>query len=186
MWASCGALIVAVTLLITASRRERPARNVMVEGAVVLYVGIAIAAAVYGTHSGFVADYGRALSAGGYVVLAFGSLAFTPATDYYVRPIVRSGRWNDPDYDRLNVTITLIWAIAFTAIAVSHIVATRLGTPGASTTFNWIVPMAVATIAARRTRVCWDDFNDDDLFEPDPMRDLDLDWKSPLRGSGDF
>jgi hypothetical protein len=27
--------------------------------------------------------------------------------------------------------------------------------------------------------VCWDDFNDDDRFEPDPLRDLDLDWKTP-------
>jgi hypothetical protein len=186
MWAACGALIVAVTLLATASPRERPARNVLVQGAVVLYAGIAIAGVVYGLHTGFVAQYGRVLSALGFAVIGFGSLAFTPATDYYLRPIVRSGRWNDPEYQRLNVTVTLIWSIGFTAIACSHLVAALLDTAGAITIFNWVVPVAVATIVARRTRVCWDDFNDDDLFEPDPMRDLDLDWKTPPLGSNDF
>jgi hypothetical protein len=186
MWAACGALIVAVTLLATSSTRERAARNVVVQGAVVLYAGIAIASIVYGMHSGFVAEYGRVISAGGYAVIAFGSLAFTPATDYYLRPIVRSARWSDPDYERLNVTVTLIWAIAFTAIALSHVADALLEGPGPSTIFNWVVPIAVATIAARRTRVRWDDFNDDDLFEADPMRDLDLDWKTPPVGSTDI
>jgi hypothetical protein len=184
MWAACGALIVAVTLLATSSRRAT--HNILVQGAVVLYAGIAIASVFYGTHTGFVADYGRTLSALGFAVIGFGSLAFTPATDYYLRPIVRSGRWDDTGYERLNVTITMIWSIAFSAIACSHLVAAWLGTAGAMTTFNWIVPLAIGTIAARRTRVCWDDFNDDELFEPDPMRDLDLDWNTPHLGSNDF
>jgi hypothetical protein len=185
VWAACGALVVAVTLLVTASPRERSARNVIVQGALVLYAGIAIAGIVYGTQTGFVAEYGRMLSALGYAVIGFGSLAFTPATDYYARPIVRSARWNDPEYERLNVTITLIWSTAFAAIALSSFVAAWLDTPGALTIFNWVIPVAVATIAARRTRVCWDDFNDDDLFDVDPMRDLDLDWKTPPIGSND-
>jgi len=186
LWAACGALIVAITLLVTASSQERPARNVIVQGAVVLYFGIAIACLVYGTHTGFVAQYGRALSALGFAVIGFGSLVFTPATDYYLRPIVRSGRWDDPEYERLNVTVTLIWSIGFSAMACSHLVAAWLGTPGPLTIFNWVVPMAIATIVARRTRVCWDDFNDDDYFEPDPMRDLDLDWKTPPLRSNDL
>lgn len=186
LWAACGALIVAITLLVTASPRERHQRNVIVQGAVVLYAGIAIASIVYGTHTGFVAQYGRTISALGFAVLGFGSLVFTPATDYYLRQIVRSGRWNDPAYERLNVTVTLIWSIGFAAIACSHLASALLGTAGAATTFNWVVPMAIATIVARRTRVCWDDFNDDDLFEPDPLRDLDLDWKTPRLGSNDF
>jgi hypothetical protein len=176
MWAACGALIVAITLLLTASPRERSGRNVIVQGAVVLYTGIAIASVAYGMHTGFVAQYGRMLSALGYAAIGFGSLVFTPATDYYLRPIVRSGRWKDPAFERLNVTITMMWSLGFVAIACSHFVGAWLGTAGASTIFNWVVPMAFATIVARRTRVCWDDFNDDDLFEPDPMRDLDLDW----------
>jgi hypothetical protein len=184
MWAACGALVVAITLLATSSQRSR--RNVIVQGAVVLYAGIAIASVIYGKHSGFVADYGRALSALGYAVIAFGSLAFTPATDYYLRATVRLSRWNDPDYERLNVTVTLIWSIGFSAIACSHFVAKLIDTPGALTVFNWVVPVAVATIAARRTRVCWDEFNDDDFLESDPMRDLDLDWKTPRLGSNDF
>ena len=185
MWAACGALVVAVTLIVTSSQREPSARNVIVQGAVVLYAGIAIASAVYGTHAGFVAQYGRTLSALGYAAIGFGSLAFTPATDYYFRPIVRSSRWNDPEYERLNVSVTLTWSMGFVAIACSHLVATRLGTAGASTIFNWVVPMAVGTILARRTRVFWDDFNDDDLLDTDPLRDLDLDWRTPPLGSND-
>jgi hypothetical protein len=184
MWAACGALIVAITLLATASQRSN--RNVVVRGAVALYAGIAIASLVYGTHTGLVADYGRALSALGYAVIGFGSLAFTPATDYYLRSMVRLSRWSDPEYVRLNVTLTLVWSIGFSAIAFSHFLAAWLDTPGALTVFNWVVPVAVATIVARRTRVCWDDFNDDDLFETDPMRDLDLDWKTPPLRSNDF
>jgi hypothetical protein len=186
MWAACGALIVALTLVITSSQRGRPTRNVIIQGAVVLYAGIAIASVVYGMHTGVVAQYGRTVSALGYAAIGFGSLAFTPATDYYFRSMVRSSRLNDPEYERLNVTVTLIWSLGLVAIACSHVVATRLGTAGASTIFNWIVPVAFATIVARRTRVCWDDFNDDDLLDSDPLRDLDLDWKTPPLGSNDF
>ena len=186
MWAACSALVVAITLLVISAQNERSARNVILQGAVVLYGAIAIASAIYGTHTGFVAQYGRTLSALGYAAIGFGSLAFTPATDYYLRPIVRANRWNDPEYERLNVILTLLWSMGFVAIACSHVVATGLGTAGASTVFNWIVPMAVGTIAARRTRVCWDDFNADDLFDTDPLRDLDLDWRTPPIGSGDF
>lgn len=186
MWAACGALVVAITLLATSSQRERATRNVILQGAVVLYAAIAIASAVYGTHAGFIAQYGRTLSALGYAVIGLASLAFTPATDYYLRPIVRSNRWDDPEYERLNVTLTLLWSMCFVAIACSHIVAAWLGTAGASTIFNWVMPMAVGTVAARRTRVCWDDFNDDDVFDTDPLRDLDLDWRTPPLGSNDF
>jgi hypothetical protein len=179
LWAACGAMITAVALLATSSRRERPARSVIMIGAVVWFTGLAVAGAMYGAHTGLVAHDGRALSATGFAVLAFGSLAFTPASDYYLRPYVRTGRLDEGAYQRLNVLITLIWATTFTAIAASHVLAVALGSAGASTVFNWVVPMALTVVAAHRTRVGWDDFNDDDLFEPDPLRDLALDWESP-------
>ena len=83
----------------------------------------------------------------------------------------------------MNVQITLIWAATFTAIALSHFVATAFRTPEAFTVFNWVVPIALAAIAAHRSRMCWDDFNDDEMFEPDPMRDLAIDWAAPLHST---
>ena len=55
-----------------------------------------------------------------------------------------------------------------------------MNTPEAFTVFNWVVPIAFAAIAAHRSRICWDDFNDDDEYEPDPIHDLALDWEPPL------
>ena len=45
--------------------------------------------------------------------------------------------------------------------------------------------MALAAVAAHRSHLCWDDFNDDDLYEPDPMHDLALDWGAPPAPPGD-
>ncbi len=157
----------------------------MVQGALAWFSAIAIAAVLYGMRTGFVARDGRAISAAGFAVIAFGSLAFTPASDRHLRPNVRSDRRSDPEYERLNVLITLIWAVAFGCIATSHLVAASLGSAGASTVFNWVVPIALVTVAVYRTRMSWNDFNDDDPFEPHPMPDLDLDWRPPPFGSTD-
>jgi hypothetical protein len=183
LWAALGALICAITLLATSSRDRHPSRNAIVLGAVGWFGALSVAGAFNGSPTGFLAHEGRALSAAGFVLIAFGSLAFTPAIEYYTRTHVRSSRWDDPAFRRVNVFMTLIWAVAFTGISVSHFVAARMDTSGASTVFNWVTPIALAAIAAYRTRMCWDDFNDDEMFDPDPMRDLALDWEAPLQSS---
>ena len=179
MWAGIGALITALTLLLTSSRDRRRFGNIIVLGGVVWFAGLAVAGALHGSDTGFIADNGRALSAAGFALIAFGSLAFTPALEYYTRPHVRSSSWDDPAFNRVNVQITLIWAATFTAIALSHFVAFAFRTPEAFTVFNWVLPIALAAVAAHRSRICWDDFNDDEMFEPDPMRDLAIDWAAP-------
>jgi hypothetical protein len=176
LWAALGALIAAGTLLATSSRSETRSRNVMLLGALAWFGTFAIACTVYGSSEGLLGRDGRALSAAAFAVIAFGSLAFTPAITHYTRPHVRSGRWDDPAFHRVNIAITLIWAIAFSALAVAYVVGTTIGTPKAFTLFHWVIPIAVAAIAAHRTRLAWEDFNDTDDFEPDPMRDLALEW----------
>jgi hypothetical protein len=178
IWAGLGALVTALALLAMSSRAFR-SRNLMILGAVVWFGGLAVAGALHPSETGFLTHDGRALSAAGFALIAFGSLAFTPASVYYTRPHVRSGRRDDPAFRRTNVVITSIWAATFTAIAISHAIAASLGTPEANTVLNWVVPIALAAVAAHRSRVCWDDFSDDDSFEPDPMRDLELDWEPP-------
>jgi hypothetical protein len=179
LWAALSALITAIALLLTSSRGETGPRNVMILGATGWFGALVVAGALHPSGSGFLAHDGRAISASGFALIAFGSLAFSPAIEHYTRPHVRSSRWNDPAFHRVNVLITLIWAATFTGVAMANFVAASIGTPGAVTLFNWIVPIALAAIAAHRSRVCWDDFNDDDLFEPDPLRNLALDWETP-------
>ncbi len=185
LWAGAGALITAITLLLTRSRSEARSRNVIVVGAVVWFGALAIAGALHRSNTGFLAHDGRALSAAGFAIIAFGSLAFTPAVEHFTRPHVRSSQWDDPAFHRVNVLITLIWGATFVGISLAHFVGASVDTPEALTVFNWVVPIALTAIAAHRTRVCWDDFNDDDTFDPDPMRDMALDWEPPLN-STDF
>jgi hypothetical protein len=180
-WAGIGALITALALLAASSRTDgRRNVNVIMVGAVVWFAGIATAGLLDRTNSGILARDGRVLSAVGFVVIALGSLAFKPAVEYYTRPHVRSSQWDDPAFRRVNVLITLIWAATFAGIALAHVVASAIATPEAFTVFNWVVPMALVVIAAHRSRVCWDDFNDDEMFDPDPMRDLAIDWETPI------
>jgi hypothetical protein len=178
VWAALGALITAVTLLLTSSRDATRSRNVIVLGAIAWFGALAIAGTVHHSETGFLTRDGRALSAAAFALIAFGSLAFTPAIEYYTRPHVRSSRWNDAAFQRVNVLITLIWAATFSGISIAYVVGASMGTPDAFTVFNWVVPIALAAIAGHRTRIVWEDFNDDEMFEPDPMRDLALDWQS--------
>ena len=79
----------------------------------------------------------------------------------------------------------LVWATTFTAIALSHFVATTFRAPEAVTVFNWVLPIALAAIAAHRSRICWDNFNDEEMFERDPIGDLAIDFGAPPLHSTD-
>jgi hypothetical protein len=185
-WAGIGALITVVTLLATSTRhRDSRSYNVILLGGIVVFGALTFAGALHRADTGFVAHNGRVLSAAGFALIAFGSLIFTPASSHYTRPHVRSSHRNDSAFRHLNVLITSIWGMCFAGIALAHFVASAIGTPEAVTIFNWIVPLAFGAIAAHRTRICWDDFSDDDDFEPDPIRDLALDWQPPAAQSRD-
>jgi len=47
------------------------------------------------------------------------------------------------------------------------------------------VPIALAAIAAHRSRICWDNFNDEEMFERDPIGDLAIDFGAPPLHSTD-
>jgi hypothetical protein len=184
LWAGVGALITAITLLAT-STRGSGRHNVLMLGAVAWFGGIAAIGIMNRTNTGVLAQDGRAISAAGFALIAFASLVFHPASEFYTRPHVRTGRWDDRAFRRVNVLITLIWAATFSGIALAHFIGVSMNTAEAFTVFNWVVPIALAAIAAHRTRICWDDFNDDDAYEPDPIADLSLDWEGSVH-STDF
>ena len=182
-WAAIGALITALTLIVTSprsrSRSPQQSRNVILLGAVGWFAALALADTLNGSNTGLVAHDGRVLALAGFAVIAFGSLAFTPALEYYTRPHVRSSRWEDRSFRRLNSRITAIWGTTFACIAVSHALAGSMNAADATTVFYWVVPIALAAIAAHRSRQIWDEFHDDDEFSPDPIRGLSLDWQDP-------
>ena len=182
LWAGIGALVTALTLLVT-STRGSGRHNILMIGAVAWFAGIAIAGAVNRTNTGFLAHDGRAISAAGFALIAFASLAFHPASEFYTRPHVRAKQWDHRAFRRVNVLITLIWATTFTGIALSHFVGVSMNTPEAFTVFNWVAPIAFAAIAAHRSRIVWEDFSDDDTDEPDPIHGLALDWEPPLHSN---
>jgi len=185
-WAGIGALITIITLLATSTRyRDSRSRNVLLLGGLVVFGALAFAGALHRADTGFFAHNGRVISAAGFALVAFGSLVFTPASEHYTRPHVRSSHRDDPAFRRVNVLITLIWGTCFAGIALAHLVASTIGTPEAVTVFNWVVPIAFGAIAAHRTRIAWDDFSDDEDFEPDPIRDLALDWQAPAAHTRD-
>ena len=83
-------------------------RNVIVLGAIVWFAGLAVAGALHGiaTRASSPTTDGRSRPLG-FAVIAFGSLVVHARAEYYTRPHVRSSRWDDPAFDRINVTITL-------------------------------------------------------------------------------
>ena len=129
VWAALGALITAVTLLMTSTQVTRAPRNVLVVGAVLWFGALTVAGAVYRSEGGFLTHDGRALAAAGFALIVFASLLFEPVSAYYTRPHVRPSRWDDPAYKRVNVLITLLWGATASGIVVSHIVAASMSTP---------------------------------------------------------
>ena len=95
LWAGLGALITAIALLLTSSRGETGPRNVMVLGAIGWFGALVVAGALHRSGSGFLAHDGRALSASGFALIAFGSLAFSP----------RSSTTRGPTFGRADGTI---------------------------------------------------------------------------------
>ncbi len=178
LWAGVGALIAAVILLVSGARRsESGTRNVFLLGGTIVFVALAFAGALHRADTGFVAHNARALAAFGFTAIAYVSLAFAPATEVYTRPHVRSSSFDNPAFRRMNVLMTLIWGTAFAAVGLGNIAASWIGTPEAFTVFNWILPIALGAVAAHRSRICWDDFSDDEDEDPDPIRDLAIDWQ---------
>ncbi len=164
-WASLAAMITAATLLVTRQRMSST-RNTLMIAAIGWFAGLGIIGLIYEGATTWIARNGRTASALGFVVIAFVSLAFTPIAASYTRPLVKPSRWRSPRFEHLNVQLTLLWAVTFLGVAISHSVAIWLspntGTGGANTTFNWVVPIAMAAIAAHWSRRWFDDFFDAD------------------------
>ena len=84
VWGAIAALIAASTLLVTTRRPVGNARNTIAIGAIIWFSALGIAGLVW-DHGGWLSHDSRVVSALGFVVIAFVSLAYRPATEYYSR-----------------------------------------------------------------------------------------------------
>ena len=84
-------------------------------------------------------------------LIAFCSLLLTPFTEQYAREQVPHQFWSSPQFRHVNRRLTLMWALVFTAVAASHVIAGAAGTRPANILFNWVVPIIVIVWAAKRT-----------------------------------
>jgi hypothetical protein len=156
-WGAIGALITVAALAATSTRDFR-SPNAILRGAAIWFTLLAIAGFLYGSPNGFIGDHGRAIADAGFAVIAFGSLAFTPISEHYIKLRVRPRLWKAPGFGRLNTLITMIWGTTFALIAFSCFVATWVDSKPGYTVFAWVVPIALGTIAVHRSRIAGEDF----------------------------
>ena len=177
-WAAVCAVVTASALLLTS---HHPGSNVLMRSAIPLFTIIGAIGYAFDNPSGWIAQNGRALSALGLAIIALGSLLYTPVSDFYMRSLVRPRRWNNPAFAALNARLTLTWAGTAVLITVSHLFAAGTHTAAAGTTFNWVVPIALALVCIHRNREQCEVFIDADngaTPQADTLKDLSLEWPS--------
>ncbi len=148
-----GALIAfaaAVIIAFPATRAHRP--KALEIGAVVAFAGFSVVAIV-ADHSTtvFMARYARAIAAGVLALIAFTSLLLTPFTEQYARESVPREFWSSASFKRINRRLTWMWAGVFVVMIPSHIVAGLINTHRANLIFNWLIPVGLIVLAAKRT-----------------------------------
>ena len=167
-WGGVAALITAVVITVASARTGSV--KLLEVSAIALFAGFVVAGASH-QHDphGFLQQYCRALSAGGLALIALVSLRSTPVTEPYTREIVLRKYWSTPRFKRVNVDLTLTWAMVFSAIALSNAAAAAIGTRLWETVFNWIVPVALTLVGIKQSSLQWSEQFDADAMGLDAM-----------------
>lgn len=148
--AAVAALVASLVIAVWSAVTSSP--KLLEIGAVVVFVGFAIVAfAVDASTAASIARYARAIAAAFLALIAFGSLLVTPFTEQYARDSVPREYWSSSRFKQVNRQLTLMWALVFTVMVPSHVIAGVIDTRRASTIFNWVVPIILIVWAAKRT-----------------------------------
>jgi hypothetical protein len=92
----------------------------------------------------FLNRYGRAIATAGLALIAAVSLLLgKPFTEQYAKEQVDPSLWGTERFGALNRRFTAAWALVFSLMACSHIVAGAIDTQRAETIFNWVIPIAL-------------------------------------------
>lgn len=178
VWAAIAACGMSLLLLLAPRRVSVGLPNVLMGGAVAWYGAFVIACLVWSDPGSWLDRYSLAASAIGFTVIAFGSLAGTPFTEYFTRLAARRRHWTLPSFKRANVQTTMLWGVLFAAAAASHVVAAAFHTAATNTIFNWLVPLGFGVFVAYQTRSRWIEFIEetiDDHSGPETLWGLTYD-----------
>jgi len=139
-WGALAALAVTVLVLIQQRRRGVAPDALIIEiGSGVFFV--ALVALAFGAPQSGLLSYSAALSSAALGVIAWGSLAIRrPFTLGIAKQTTPREAWAEPMFLRVNVIITLVWAISFTLGAVLLAVIVHSG--------GGVVARVVAQVAA--------------------------------------
>ncbi len=174
-WGAVAALIASVTLLVTSRRPVGNIRNTVALGAIAWFTALGVAGLLW-DDGGTFSRYSRFVAALGFVVIAFGSLAYRPAMEFYARSYVRSRLWTSHGFLRLSYQLTLLWGVIFVGIASAFFAAATLRIDQGYTVFNWVVPISLCAIGAHLGRTYWYNWTDELELEDDPLHALGLDY----------
>jgi hypothetical protein len=98
----------------------------------------------------FLNRYGRAIATAGLALIAVVSLLLgKPFTEQYAKEQVDPSLWGTERFGALNRHFTAAWALVFTLMACSHIVAGAIDTHRAETIFNWVIPIALIVVVVK-------------------------------------
>jgi hypothetical protein len=154
-WGAVAALITITTLFLT-STRTKDSPNVILRGAFVWFIVLGVAGWL--SPHGWLDEYGRAVAAAGYALIALLSVFFTPFSEHYSRRRIRRRYWSNPHFHHLNRVASFTWGCAMLLIAGSFAIAGAFDSRPAATVFNWVLPIAIGMLAYRRCRLEADDF----------------------------
>jgi hypothetical protein len=134
------ALAASAVIAFPGVRARRP--KALELGAVVTFIGFAVAAFVVDHHTASdLARYARGIAAGGLAIIAFGSLLFVPFTEQYAREQVPEQLWHSATFKQINRRLTAMWGLIFAAMVPFHILAGALDQRGTNILLNWAVPI---------------------------------------------
>lgn len=124
--------------------------------------GILAAACFAGGTSvtGWVADYGRGVSALVLAVVMLGSTLAVPFSEQYARETVPQQYWGSPAFRSVNRRISAVWGLLILVMAAGHLLAGTLGPATAPVAgsrpadliLNWVLPIGLIMLGVNRTR----------------------------------
>lgn len=128
-WASIAALVSGLALLLQDRRAGVAADAQILDVSTVVYF-VAIGALAFASPHSPVEKYDAAASFGWLALTAWGSLAVRrPFTLGIARRRTPREFWDLPDFLRINVAITIAWAVAFTATCAALAVCSAVDAP---------------------------------------------------------
>jgi hypothetical protein len=184
-WGGVAALTTAVIIAVASARAGSvPPLEI---AAIFVFAGFVIAGATHQHEPhGFLQQYFRAMAAGSLALIALVSLRTTPFTEPYAREMVLRKFWNTPRFKRVNVDLTLVWVMVFSAIALSYTAAAVVDSHAWSTVFQWIAPVALVLLGVKQSTLRWSEQFDTDAMGLDAMLSQTELWEpgpeSPGRG----